>query len=74
MGAMNKTLSNRLPVPAEPKLYHLRDMCSLYGVSDVTIHNWSRQGKIPAPGKIGKRPVWSREEVDEHLASLGGKR
>jgi predicted DNA-binding transcriptional regulator AlpA len=71
---MSNTLASRLPTPVTSQVYYLRDMCSLYNVSDCTIHKWVKQKKLPAPGKIGSRPVWSREAVDAHLASLrGGK-
>jgi predicted DNA-binding transcriptional regulator AlpA len=74
MGGMSTTPTNRLAAPVASRVYHLRDMMSLYGgISDSTIHKWAREGLIPAPGYIGKRPVWNRQEVDAHLAGLTGK-
>ena len=36
-------------------------------VSANTIENWSAQGKLPPPRKIGGKVMWKWNEVDEML-------
>ncbi|MFV8346207.1 helix-turn-helix domain-containing protein [Flavobacterium sp. ZB4P13] len=42
------------PEEAENKLYSVKSLASLSGVSELTVRNWIREGKIQAK-RIGRR-------------------
>jgi excisionase family DNA binding protein len=50
---------------AEPKKYYTRkEVCEIYHVSLMTLHNWVMSGKL-VQRKIGKRVLFDRQEVDD---------
>ena len=43
-------------------------------VSPATIWRWTREGRFPAPFKIGKNvTVWDEDEIDQFLAAQVGE-
>lgn len=50
---------------AEPKKYYTRkEVCEIYHVSLMTIHNWVTSGKL-VQKKIGKRVLFDRDSINE---------
>ena len=49
-------------VPITAALLTIKDMCDLFKVSKVTIHNWRKQGKLPYRKK-GRRVYFVEQDV-----------
>ena len=46
------------------RIYRLKELTSLLGVSKETIYYWIRQGNFPVPIKLGKRASgWLGEDI-----------
>lgn len=54
---------------ATKKIYSLKEVADLLGVSRVTVFRWVKSGRLPAT-KIGNSYVVSVEDLPHHL--LGG--
>ena len=48
----------------------VRELASRYRVTQKTIGNLRRQGKIPAPLKIGRSARWLRSEIESWEQTL----
>jgi predicted DNA-binding transcriptional regulator AlpA len=48
-------------VPAPP--LSQADLAKLFGVSSATIVNWTRDGRLPPPIRIGRRPYWTARSI-----------
>jgi len=62
----------RTPVARKKRKLGIRRMMDRYGVSDRTIDNWTRDGKLPKPIKIGRLNFWDEDELDEFDAKRAG--
>ncbi len=59
--------------PKEPALWITRkEVAELFGVSLVTIHNWTREGVIRAY-KIGTRVRFKKSEIEDILINSNKK-
>jgi predicted DNA-binding transcriptional regulator AlpA len=48
-----------------------KDVCELFGISSLTLRQWLRAGRFPAPLKIGRRQrYWAAADVER--AQAGG--
>ena len=47
--------------------YTSKDLAARFNVSDQTLRNWERDGKIPAAGRT---PGGHRRYTDEHIARI----
>jgi predicted DNA-binding transcriptional regulator AlpA len=55
-------------LPYPPPYQDLRTLSEHICAAESTIENWVRQGKFPAPLKIGGKNLWQWKEVEKHLA------
>ncbi|WP_157669328.1 AlpA family transcriptional regulator [Chitinibacter sp. GC72] len=53
-----------------PTFLTLHDILSALQVSKSALYQWIRDGKFPAPTKIGKTSRWNAETVNQALAKL----
>ncbi len=44
-----------------------REVAAKFGVTERTIENWVKQGKLPAPGYLGGRPYWLAAAIEEFI-------
>ncbi|CAN7470506.1 helix-turn-helix transcriptional regulator [Paraburkholderia hospita] len=57
------------------KILRLTGVLEAVGVKKSSIYNWVRDGKFPAPVRLGPRSVgWRQEDVEKWLASLESAR
>ena len=50
------------------------ELCSLIGISRMTLWRWCRAGTFPQPVALGIRAVgWRRDEVEAWMRSLARK-
>jgi hypothetical protein len=65
------------PATSEPiamtddQLWTSDDLARLFRVSATTIQRWRQRGQLPAPVRIGKKPLWSSACVREALMVVG---
>jgi predicted DNA-binding transcriptional regulator AlpA len=52
---------------ALPELIEVDDLAARLSVAPSTIRRWVRDGTIPQPVRLGRRPVWSREVIFRFL-------
>jgi len=57
------------PKEAENKLHSVKSLASLSGVSEITVRNWIREGKIQAK-KIGGRILIEQTQFAEGLEEV----
>lgn len=55
--------------PSE-RLLKIADILDIVPISRVTVWEWTRTGKFPAPIKLGRRNYWRQSEVFEWLLAL----
>lgn len=60
-----------MSLPYPPPWQDKNTLAEHLSVSSNTIENWSAQGKLPPPRKIGGRLMWKWSEVDEMLTRGG---
>jgi hypothetical protein len=60
------------PLPYPPPWQDKETLAAHLSVSSNTVENWSAQGRLPPPRKIGGKVMWKWSEVDEKL-TLGGE-
>ncbi len=53
-------------------LYKAHDIRRIFGVTDMTIHRWIKDGKLPKPIKMGRIRYWKKEDVDSIVNSEPG--
>lgn len=57
------------PIPGtvtpRPRQYTYADVASLFGVSEVTVKRWTRDGRILSPNYIGSTARWTQEQFDQ---------
>lgn len=54
---------------SEPKKYYTRqELCEIYHVSLMTIHNWVTSGKL-VQKKIGRRVLFSKDDIDNAVST-----
>jgi predicted site-specific integrase-resolvase len=41
-----------------------------YGISYMTLYNWTREGVVPHPVKVGRRNYYNREAIENRLLGL----
>jgi predicted site-specific integrase-resolvase len=58
-------------LPYPPPWQDKETLAAHLSVSANTVENWSAQGKLPAPRKIGGKVMWKWSEVDERLTLVG---
>lgn len=47
-----------------------REVAALLGIGRTTLWRWQRDGKLPAPRRLGENTIaWAEEELDEWLAA-----
>jgi excisionase family DNA binding protein len=46
----------------------VEDLAEMFYVTKDTIREWKRDGRLPAPLKVGKRLLWRAEQLAEILA------
>lgn len=56
---------------ADDPLWTSDDLARLFGVSGTTIQRWRQRGLLPAPMRIGKKPLWSARSVRAAMVSDG---
>lgn len=57
------------PSTGSSRLVKIKEIASLFDVTDRTIRLWIDAGKFPAPThKVGRSPRWDRAVVDSALA------
>ncbi|TNE60266.1 MAG: AlpA family phage regulatory protein [Alphaproteobacteria bacterium] len=45
------------------------------GIAESTLYRWLDEGKFPRPQKLnGTLSIWTRETIDEWIASQNGER
>ncbi len=44
--------------PLPDRLLSRQDLARLFGVHPITIDAWTREGRIPAPIRVGFKPRW----------------
>ncbi len=53
------------------KTFTVEDVAALCQVHRITVYRWVKEGRLPAPHKIGRRLVWRLDEI-ELATSLTG--
>ena len=54
---------------SEPKKYYTRkEVCEIYHVSLMTLHNWVMSGKL-VQRKIGKRVLFDRDSINKAVST-----
>ncbi len=53
--------------PLPDRLLTPGDLATLFGVGKSSIRGWVRDGRLPAPLRIGRAPRWAPESIRAHL-------
>jgi prophage regulatory protein len=69
-------ISNAKPVRKGVRLISRQELVDIVGVSFPSIWQWVREGKFPAPRKLGKggRTAWLESEIEAWAANLPVRR
>jgi len=43
------------------------DLAKLFKVTEQTIQRWEKAGRLPAPVRLGRKPLWPADVVRGHL-------
>lgn len=54
-----------------PKFYKSHELCQMMGISPLTLRNWAKLKKIPAPVRIGATRLFEKEVFDKFLKEGG---
>jgi excisionase family DNA binding protein len=56
------------------KLYYtVKEIAEMFGVTEQTVHNWGKKGKIVAvKSKLSRRKHYKKEDIDNLLEELKG--
>lgn len=69
--ALSETSTTSAPPEAAPGYITRREVATLFKISLVTVHDWTRKGLLQAY-KIGNRVYYKRAEVEAALTKKGG--
>ncbi|MGH7173584.1 MAG: helix-turn-helix transcriptional regulator [Gemmataceae bacterium] len=53
--------------PVEPGVFTLAELARFLNRSLASIHRDRNLGRLPAPARLGGRPVWLRDEIQAWL-------
>lgn len=52
------------------RLISAREVAEFYGISHSTLWRWIKDGRVPAPIRIGRRTFWEAQTLLKHVAGL----
>lgn len=64
-----QTTNTNSVVAKEPEFLNRREVCELLHISPMTLHNYTKQGKLKKHG-IGDRVLYKRSEVVEAIKPI----
>lgn len=53
-------------------MFTREELALLFRVDPQTVSRWVRDGRLPAPLRVGRQLLWRRETLDRFLAHLEG--
>ncbi|HUW51905.1 MAG TPA: AlpA family phage regulatory protein [Rhodanobacter sp.] len=68
------TTESLLPIKAPPGCPSTDGVCGRTGLKTSTIYTLVREGRFPAPVKLGKSSRWPSSEIDAFIAALIAER
>jgi prophage regulatory protein len=60
-------VSQKTPSCIEPAVFTLAELARFLNRSLASIHRDRHLGRLPAPARLGGRPVWLRDEIKAWL-------
>lgn len=52
------------------RFVNIRELAALFNVSERTIYDWRKRGRLPKPVKKWGSPRWDMDEVERHMRKM----